>query len=462
MLLYLINPLNPVVSMTKSKRNMWSKYRVWKPLGLLVVAGLTPPGWEIKVIDENIKAPDYASMPVPDLVGITAFTSQAERAYKIAQEYRKRNVPVVLGGIHATMCPEEALLYVDTIVKGEAESVWTQVLKDLRNGNIKKIYNGERLGMEHSVAARHDLLGNGYKFGMIQTTRGCPLSCNFCSVTAFNGGAFRRRPVDDVIKEFKMIKEKYVLIVDDNFIGTRRDHIELTKELLRAMIRAKIRKKWITQVTLNMGEDEELVSLAARAGCVGVFIGFETVSPEGLTELKKKFNVRKDSMDYKESVRMIQKYNISVVGSFIMGLDIDEKGIGKKIAETGVFLGIDALNVLFLTPLPGTRLWDEMQSQDRIAANSFPGDWKFYTLNFPVVRYRNFSWEEILKENEVCFYIFNSYKNIIKRFIENILHLRRPLLLLISNFSFRRNGVIFYKNDFMELKLYRGQAYDVN
>lgn len=457
MLLYLINPLNPFVSMTKNEKNIWSKYRVWKPLGLLIVAGLTPRDWEIKVIDENIETPDYMSMPAPDLVGITAFTSQIERAYILASEFRNRKVPVVLGGIHTTMRPEETLEHVDAIVTGEAESVWGQVLTDLKNSSLKKIYHGERLSLENLPMPRHDLLHGGYKFGMIQTTRGCPLNCSFCSVTTFNGGEFRRRPINDIINEFKIIKEKYVLIVDDNFIGTRREHIEQTKELLREIIRANIKKKWITQVTVNMGEDEEMISLAARAGCVGVFIGFETINAEGLLLLKKKFNIRKDPVDFKKSVKMLQKYNISVVGSFIMGLDIDKKGIGKETAKTGIFLGVDALNVLFLTPLPGTRLWSEMQTENRIAANNFPYDWKFYTLNFPVARYKNFSWKEILQENKICFYTFNSYRNILKRFIKNIFHLRRPLLLLISNLSFRRNGVIFYKNDFKDLKLYRGE-----
>ncbi len=458
MLLYLINPINPVVSMNKIEQNRWSKYRVWKPLGLLVLAGLTPPGWDIKIIDENLGVPDYNSIPRPDLVGITSFTSQAERAYQVAAEYQSMGVPVIMGGIHATMRLEEAMNYVDSVLTGEAESIWKQALEDFRQGNLKPFYEGTRLGLENMPVARHDLLPEGYKFGMIQTTRGCPLNCNFCSVTAFNGGKFRRRPNKDVVKEFKLIKEKYVLIVDDNFIGTRDEHIEETKDLLRAMIKAGIKKKWVTQVTVNMGEDNELLRLAAKAGCVGVFIGFESINTEGLAEIKKKFNMRKNEHEFRDCVRRIQKHGIVVVGSFIMGLDVDEKGIGRKIAETGMFYDVDALNVLFMTPLPGTRLWKEMESSNRIGANNFPEDWKFYTLNIPVANYKNFSWKEILRENEICFYTFYSYKKIFKRLITHTLRTHKFLALLISNLSFRRNGVIFYGNNFEQLNLSRGES----
>ena len=281
MLLYLINPYNPLVSVVKSKLNRWNRYTVWKPLGLLVVAGLTPRDWETVVFDENVERRDYAHMPAPDLVGITAFTSQADRAYEIAREFRDRGIAVVMGGIHATMRPEEASRYVDSVATGEAESVWGQILTDKASGKLKPVYAGERINLNKAPIARHDLLKFGYRFGSIQTTRGCPLSCNFCSVTAFNGRHYRHRPISKVIDEFRTIREKLVLIVDDNLIGTRTDHIARAKELLRAMIESGIRKKWIAQVTMNFGDDEELLSLAAKAGCIGVFIGFESISPEG-------------------------------------------------------------------------------------------------------------------------------------------------------------------------------------
>jgi radical SAM superfamily enzyme YgiQ (UPF0313 family) len=281
MRLLLINPRNPLVNVT-NKKNYWNKYRVWKPLGLLVLAGLTPPEWDITVVDENVDAPDYSQIPRPDLVGVTAFTSQAPRAYEVAAVFRGRGVPVVMGGIHATMRREEAAERADAVVIGEAEGVWPQVLEDAARGTLKPVYSGAHEGMENVPLARHDLLPTGYTFGAIQTTRGCPLNCSFCSVSAFNGRTYRRRSVEDVVAEFKLIKEKRVLIVDDNLIGTRRDHIAHSKELFRAMIEADLGKKWICQATINMGDDDELLRLARRAGCIGVFIGFKSTTPEGL------------------------------------------------------------------------------------------------------------------------------------------------------------------------------------
>jgi radical SAM superfamily enzyme YgiQ (UPF0313 family) len=431
----LINPSNPFVTLTKVEESRWSRYRVWKPLGLLVLAGLTPPEWEITIVDENLGVPDYGAMPRHDLVGITAFTSQAPRAYQVASQFRSLGVPVVMGGIHATMRQEEALQRVDSVVTGEAEHIWPQVLADVRHGALKRVYVGEPANMADIPPARHDLLPSGYAFGSIQTTRGCPLNCSFCSVSAFNGSRYRNRPIENVVREFRSIREKYVLVVDDNLIGTRHEQIARAKDLFRAMIRANLRKKWLGQVTINMADDEELLMLAARAGCVGLFIGFESPTVEGLAEVGKKFN-HLNGRDFKASVRRIQRHRILVAGSFIMGLDTDKLGIGRQIADAGRRYGVDYLNVLFLTPLPGTRLWDKMKSQDRIAANTFPEDWKYYTLAFPVAHYRHLSWAEILTEMDSCNRAFYSLPRILRRVSGNFWRRRRPIITLVSNLSY--------------------------
>jgi len=393
MRLYLINPSNPLVSIVKVKEGRWNRYRVWKPLSLMVLAGLTPPEWEIRIVDENLGAPDYPAMPRPDLVGITAFTSQANRAYEVAAHFRRLDVPVVMGGIHATMCLDEVMERVDSVVTGEAEGIWPQVLEDARHSGLKRRYDGGLAEINDVRVARHDLLATGYVFGAIQTTRGCPLNCSFCSVTAFNGARYRQRPIPDVVREFQSIREKYVLVVDDNLIGTRFEHIARAKDLFRAMAQANLRKEWAAQVTINFADDEELLALAAKAGCGGVFIGFESPGVEGLRELGKKFNLLK-GRDFRASVRRIQRHNILVVGSFIIGLDVDKPGIGRRLAEAASQYGVDNLNALFLTPLPGTRLWDKMKSEDRIALDAFPEDWKYYTLTFPVGRYKHLSLDE--------------------------------------------------------------------
>ena len=437
MRLVLINPRNPLVNIT-NRRNFWNKYRVWKPLGLLVLAGLTPSEWEITIVDENVNQPDYLKLPRPDLVGITAFTSQAPRAYEVAAIFRARGVPVVMGGIHATMRQEEAAQRVDSVVTGEAESVWTRVLTDVARGDLQPLYSGGQEGMEKTPLARHDLLSTGYQLGAIQTTRGCPLNCSFCSVSSFNGRTYRHRAVDAVVAEFQTIREKLVLVVDDNLIGTRQDHIARAKELFRAMIKAKLKKRWICQATINMADDEELLRLARRAGCAGVFIGFESTSEEGLIEVHKKYNLQK-ARDFRKSVRRIQRHNITVAGSFIMGLDVDRPGIGLQIAGAADKYGVDVLNAMILTPLPGTALWEKMEGEGRIHADQFPEHWKYYTLTLPVGRYRHLSMDEIMDEIDVCTRRFYSLSGILRRVSRNTWKWNRPVLTLVSNLTYRSN-----------------------
>jgi radical SAM superfamily enzyme YgiQ (UPF0313 family) len=458
MRLYLINPSNPLVSIVKVKESRWNRYRVWKPLSLMVLAGLTGPEWEISIVDENLGVPDYQAMPRPDLVGITAFTSQANRAYEVATYFRNLGVPVVMGGIHATMCLDEVMEYADSVVTREAESIWPQVLEDVRHGSLKRRYDGGFAEINKVPLARHDLLASGYAFGAIQTTRGCPLNCSFCSVTAFNGARYRQRPIADVVREFQSIREKRVLVVDDNLIGTSTKHIARAKDMFRAMAQANLRKEWVAQATINFADDEELLALAAKAGCRGVFIGFESPTPEGLRELGKKFNLLK-GRDFRTSVRRIQRHNILVVGSFIIGLDIDKPGIGKRIAEVARQYGMDNLNVLFLTPLPGTRLWDQMKSQDRIALDTFPQDWKYYTLTFPVARYKHLSLDGVIEEMLACDRDFYFMPRILRRALGNLWHRRQPLISLVGNLSYRSN-VRLNSKVYADFKGYWGNRHD--
>ena len=458
MRLYLINPSNPLVSIVKVKESRWNRYRVWKPLSLMVLAGLTPPEWEITIVDENLSVPDYPAMPRPDLVGITAFTSQANRAYEVAAHFRRLDVPVVMGGIHATMCLDEVMERVDSVVTGEAEGIWPQVLEDARHGSLKRRYDGGLAEINDIPFARHDLLATGYVFGAIQTTRGCPLNCSFCSVTAFNGARYRQRPIPDVVREFQSIREKHVLVVDDNLIGTRFEHIARAKDLFRAMAQANLRKEWAAQVTINFADDEELLALAAKAGCGGVFIGFESPTPEGLLELGKKFNLLK-GRDFRASVRRIQRHNILVVGSFIIGLDIDEPGVGNRVAEVASQYGVDMLSVLFLTPLPGTRLWDRMKSEGRITLDAFPEDWKYYTLTFPVARYERLSLDGVIQEMISCNRRFYSRARILRRVCSNLWQRRNPLISLVGNLSYRSNLRLYCKAC-ADFKCQRGTRHD--
>lgn len=456
MRLQLINPTNPHVNVIRLEASRWNRYRMWKPLGLMVLAGLTPARWDVSIVDENLGTPDYASLPLPDLVGITAFTSQANRAYELAARFRALGVPVVMGGIHATFCTDEVMEHVDAVVTGEAEGVWADVLEDARSGSLKRRYDGGRSEMTGHPPARHDLLPASYAFGAVQTTRGCPLNCSFCSVTAFSGGEYRQRPIAEVVDELRLIPEKRVLVVDDNLIGTRPAHLARAKELFRALARADVRKEWIAQVTINFADDDELMRLASAAGCRGVFIGFESPTPEGLRELGKRFNL-KGGRDFRASVRRIQRRNILVVGSFVMGLDVDRPGIGRRIAATARHYGVNNLNALFLTPLPGTRLWDQMKTDDRLSFTEFPGDWRHYTLTFPVARYRHLSMEGIIDEMLACNADFYSLPRILRRALGNLVGRRQPVLSLVSNLSYR-NNVRLIGQAYVEFKRQHGAA----
>jgi radical SAM superfamily enzyme YgiQ (UPF0313 family) len=258
-------------------------------------------------------------------------------------------------------------------------------------------------------------------------------------VTAFNGTHYRQRPIEDVVREFQSIRERHVLVVDDNLIGTRPAHIARAKDLFRAMARANLRKEWVAQATINIADDEELLALAAKAGCRGLYIGFETLTPEGLLELGKKFNLQK-GRDFRASVQRIRRHNILVVGSFIMGLDVDKPGIGKRIADVASQYGVDKLTVMFLTPLPGTRLREHMESEGRIALDTFPEDWDYYTLTFPVARYKHLSLNQIIEEMISCDQHFYSLPRILRRVWGNTWRRRRPLLTLVGNFSYRSNS----------------------
>jgi radical SAM superfamily enzyme YgiQ (UPF0313 family) len=211
--------------------------------------------------------------------------------------------------------------------------------------------------------------------------------------------------------------------------------------LFRALAQANLRKEWVAQATINFADDEELLVLAAKAGCRGVFIGFESPTPEGLRELGKKINLVK-GRDFRASVRRIQRHNILVVGSFIIGLDVDEPGIGQQIAAVASQYGLDNLNTLFLTPLPGTRLWDQMKSEERIALDAFPEDWKYYTLTFPVAQYKRLrlSLDDIIQEMVSCNRSFYSLPRILRRVWSSLWQRRQPLISLVGNLSYRNNS----------------------
>jgi radical SAM superfamily enzyme YgiQ (UPF0313 family) len=367
--LLLINPRNYL-----KEGLLKYEFSNFPPLGLGIIARLTPDDWEIEILDENFDEFEYKEA---DLVGLTAFTSNAYRAYQIAKVYRENGVPTVMGGIHASMMFHEALDYVDTVVKGEAESIWPTVIADFEKGQMKRLYDGVRLKADKLVPARHDLFHPRYAFASIQTTRGCPWRCDFCTVHAFNGTAYRQRPVQDILDEIEMTSEKeYLFFVDDNIIGYSKKSMARTIELLKGMKERGLKREWFSQASINFAENEEMLQLAHDTGCKMVLLGIETEKLEGLEETNKDLNKKIGFGHYDDIFSKIHEYGIAVLGTFIFALDTDTPEDLKRRVDFIINSKVDAFQTSVLTPFPGTGTYRKFVEEDRIHFKNFPEDWQ--------------------------------------------------------------------------------------
>lgn len=373
--LVLINPVG-------TRRTGFSQDAVSKfpPLALGMVAAITPADqWKIYIIDENWK---HAWVRPADLVGITAYTENADRAYEVAAMYREAGIPVVMGGIHASMCPDEALNYVDSVVVGEAELVWPQLLNDFIAGRMERLYRANGYADLATIPhARHDLFHPSYWFRIIQTSRGCPYDCDFCTVTAFNGKRFRMRPVEDVLDEIEQNQGKFksYIFADDNLIGNTPSQRERALQLFKGIVQRGIKIQWFTQVTIDVAEYPELLYWARKSGCRIMLVGIEAETMEGLDSMNKVVNKRKGGIAYyRKAFKIINKHGISVLGTFILGLETDGPQDIRNRAKFIVKSRVDAVQCSILTPFPGTRLYKRLNEQGRIACTEFPSDWHYF------------------------------------------------------------------------------------
>jgi radical SAM superfamily enzyme YgiQ (UPF0313 family) len=367
--------VNPVDSENKGfVKNLSSRHQ---PLNLGLIAAMTPREWKIKIIDENVRP--FKFYPA-DLVGFTAMTNTSNRIYELAKIYREKGIRTVMGGIHASMCPDEAVNYVDSVVIGEAESVWSKVLDDFENGSLKKVYKGEMTDLIHSPKPRRDLFFPGYYFAAIQTNRGCPMNCHYCSVTAFNGGRYRFRPIDEVIEEMKEIPQKWMMIVDDNIVGHDKFCQERAKELFRAMIHHRINKYYFCQASIDVAEDEEVLRLAAKSGCRLMFIGIESEDTDQLDKINKKVNLKVGVKSYNRIFRKIHKYGIGIIAGSIYGFPTDTFETIDKRVKFFRTCQADAIQSSMMTAFPGTVFHKKMKEENRLAYINFPEDWKHYSF----------------------------------------------------------------------------------
>jgi len=352
------------------------------PMSLAVLASHTPPEVEIEVRDENVEKVEFSS--IPDLIGITCLTATAPRAYELADRYRKEGAKVVMGGIHVSAVPEEAARHADAVVIGEGDTVWGKVIEDAGEGRLRKFYRGGHPDLRDTPPPRMDIFRGKRYFlkTMVQTTRGCPFDCDFCSVTRFFGKRFRLRPIPSVVEEVARLKAKFVTFVDDNITG----NLNYARALFRAL--EPLRVKWICQTAMGIAYKPEVLKLAYRSGCRGMFVGFESILPDNLMEVGKGFNV---VSKFKDAVKRIHDHGINVEGAFIFGFDHDDRDIFKRTVDFALGAGIDFCQFGILTPFPGTGLYRKMESERRILDR----DWANYDVMHAVFQPKQMSREEL-------------------------------------------------------------------
>lgn len=374
--LILINPVGQRSGL------LLSRFSVFQPLSLAYLAAVTPPNWEVKIIDENF---DTFSFEQADLVGITSFTTNINRAYEIAGQYRERGTKVVLGGIHASMVPDEAMQFADAILIGEAENVWAEIISDYENNRLARKYIGPPVDFENSrIIPRRDLLHPGYFWESIQTSRGCPFNCSFCSVSRYMGKKYRQRKVEAVLEDIESIKGKHVFFLDDNLVGYSAENKQRAKDIFRGMYERNLQKKFWMQTSINMADDEELVELAAQAGCMFVFVGFESISTEQLRQMHKGVNLKNGVDNYRRVVDTFHKYGIAVLGSFVIGNDNESQDYYEELGDFLIRAGVDIVQITLLTALPGTDLMETMVKEKRLIFDNYPHDWAKYRFSHMV------------------------------------------------------------------------------
>jgi len=402
-----------------------------EPLQLGVLAGLTPDDIEVILFDDRVEVIDYDEPA--DLIAISVEIFTARRAYEIADEFRKRNKTVILGGVHASTMPNESALHADCVIVGDAENIWLQVLDDFKTNNLKPLYISEK-GPPHPGRVARRSIYDGKKYlpvSLLQFGRGCPYTCSFCSTGLYFGGKQYSRKVDEVIYEIQSQGRKFLFFVDDNIIGDK----EMAKKLFKALVPLKIR--WIGQASIDMTEDPELMELIQQSGCIGLIVGFESYTPEGLKAYSKTQN---NSSNYDEQIKIIRKHKIHIWAAFLLGHDEET---AETLQETLDFairkkFSFAAFNILM--PYPKTEMFKMLESEKRLL---YDGKWwlsKDYRFNYAAYIPKKISQEELTR---ICFEMrqqYNSVSQIIKRMLarHNLLNLGTWRLLWQMVWLFRR------------------------
>jgi len=409
----------------------WPKGRLWGEIGfkfpslsLAALAAVTPRQWQVGLVDENIEAIDFDTDA--DLVAVTAMTPQAPRAYRIADAFRERGVSVVMGGFHASNLPHEALEHVDAVVVGEGELVWPRLLDDWEKGSLERLYRAsDLLSMGEIPPPRREVFqGKRYLFtNTLQTTRGCPHDCEFCSVTSFYGRRYRKRPVESVLEELETLRRKnsFAFFVDDNLVGDRRYALELFTRM-RGM-----GFKWLSHAPIDLARDPELLRAAGESGCVGLFVGFESLNETSLAAMGK---VTNRAASYLEDARAFRDNGIGILGSFVLGYDGDTPGVFDGLLRFCEEARLEAAIFPILTPFPGTAVRARLESEGRITSNN----WEDYDMGHVTFRPVGMTAEELQEGHDRLNRSFYSLSSMFRRIFKA--H-RSVQVFAPMNFGFR-------------------------
>jgi radical SAM superfamily enzyme YgiQ (UPF0313 family) len=332
-----------------------------EPIVFALLANLTPPDVEMTLYDDRIEA--IPSEEPTDLVALSVETFTARRAYAIAARYRERDIPVVMGGFHPTLCPEEALRHTDSIVIGEAENVWAQVVQDAQDGRLQPRYQAEPPADPlHITFDRRIFQGKRYPpIRLVQWGRGCGHECDFCAIQLFYQRRTTQRPVADVVAEIERSRAKYALFVDDNLLA----HPTGLRDLAEALIPLKF--TWAAQISLNVARDPQLLRLLARSGCCAVLIGFESLHPDNLRQMHKSWN--RSFQEYDAAIKAFYDHGIMICGTFVFGYDHDTPDSFKYCLEFTLRHKLCLAHFNPLIPYPGTALYDRLHQEGRLINN---------------------------------------------------------------------------------------------
>ena len=399
-----------------------------RPISLFILSVLTPKEYEVEVIEGEPDEIDY-DIDV-DLVGISFTTRMAPLAYQIADRFREKGVKVVVGGWHPSALPEEALKHADSVVVGEAEYIWKKILSDLKRGKLRKIYMQSKPTDPNDIPSLVPIFKNLKVPIGIQATRGCPYGCEFCAVThAPHRRVFRVRPIECVVDEIERLPQNVFTFLDNSLTISP----GYTKNLFREIINRGINKKFTCFGNVDtLGRDTELLSLARDAGCVAWLVGFESVSQASLDWVKKKTNVVKE---YKSAVSKIHDHGMHVIGSFVFGFDYDTTRTFDETIDLIKYCEIDVPDIMILTPLPGTPLFERLKNEGRILTY----DWSRYNFEEVVFQPKNMSAEELLYNSIRVFKELYSMRNIISRVERAIKYgLYKFIDVAVRNFYFSK------------------------